>query len=250
MKFAAIFIIFGISQALGRIEISENGLEQTTHSNEETGLEEKIDTSCLPSSPPFTIFSQRVEQKILNVFQHIGFKFENAIMVLKFFKMQELVLKNEYCGLVQDGQYPIEIPTTECGKCTTFLLIMEAAEMDIETSFVRDFARDLKQMFCNDFNDLLLNEIGCNIPVEEMVPKIIKYFQSKFTEFGSYVCHDYCPAKIKTRGFRSLTLNSSQARSTLRNVGKYLPDFTKLLGCKDGCKNCVNVFGIYYKCYD
>ena len=49
--------------------------------------------------------------------------------------------------------------------------------MDMETSFVRDFARDLKTFFCNDFNDVSLNEIGCNIPVETIVPKIFKWFQ-------------------------------------------------------------------------
>ena len=50
----------------------------------------------------------------------------------------------------------------------------------METSFVRDFARDMKSYFCNDFNHVLLQEIGCNISVEEITPKLFKSFQNLF----------------------------------------------------------------------
>ena len=49
--------------------------------------------------------------------------------------------------------------------------------MDMETSFVRDFAGDIKSYFCNDFNHVLLQGIGCNISVEEITPKLFKFFQ-------------------------------------------------------------------------
>ena len=52
--------------------------------------------------------------------------------------------------------------------------------MDMEISFVRDFARDIKSYFCNDFNHVLLQEIGCKISVEEITPKLFKSYQDLF----------------------------------------------------------------------
>ena len=60
MRFAAIFIICMFSNAFGSFENSGNPLI------------EKLDTSCLPSSPPFTIFSQRIQEGVLELFEYIG----------------------------------------------------------------------------------------------------------------------------------------------------------------------------------
>ena len=60
MRFATIFVIFVFSKAFGSFESSGNPLI------------EKLDSSCLPSSPPFTIFSPRIQEGFLKLFENIG----------------------------------------------------------------------------------------------------------------------------------------------------------------------------------
>ena len=59
----------------------------------------------------------------------------------------------------------------------SFVFDITGYPMDMETSFVRDFARDMKRYLCNNLDHVLLQEIGCNISVEEITPKLFKSFQ-------------------------------------------------------------------------
>ena len=62
--------------------------------------------------------------------------------------------------------------------------------MDMETSFVRDFARDMKRYLCNSLDHVLLQEIGCNISVEEITPKLFKSYQDLF-QFNEVVSEGF-----------------------------------------------------------
>ena len=76
MKLAVIFIIFAFSQAHGSFESFVEPLIQKLDTSENSGNEliEKLNTSCFPSSPPFTLFSSRVRKEAFNFFESLGFQ--------------------------------------------------------------------------------------------------------------------------------------------------------------------------------
>merc|ERR1712156_931369 len=98
-------------------------------------------------SPPFTIFSSRVRKEAFNLFESLGFQDKTSENIWKFLAMKEQILKSQYCEFLRNMNpgFPYE---SDCNKCLSFVLDITSYPMNMETSFVKDFARDMKRYLC------------------------------------------------------------------------------------------------------